>query len=86
MNMICRHCGKPLNESQYAQEMTLKSCPKCSVEDGKEHIFYSYPQNFGTSMKRISTKIPDGAQSWCSLCRAEDFGPHFGGIRCSEVL
>ena len=23
VNMICRHCGKPLNESQYAQEMTL---------------------------------------------------------------
>ena len=23
VNMICRHCGKPLNESHYAQEMTL---------------------------------------------------------------
>ena len=86
MSSVCKHCGRPLNESQYAQEMALKSCPKCSVEDGEEHIFYSYPQNFGKSVKRVSAKIPDGAQSLCSLCRVEDFGPHLGGRRCSEVL
>lgn len=83
--MYCKHCGKALNQSQYAQDGTLKSCPKCSTEDGAEHIFYFYPGAFGQSQKRISTKIPDGAQSWCALCRGDDFGPHQGAFRCSEV-
>lgn len=83
--MHCRHCGEPLNQSQYAQGRTLKSCPKCSTEDGKEHIFYSYPVAFGKSEKRASASIPDGAQSWCTLCRGNDYGPRDGGCRCSEV-
>lgn len=83
--MRCKHCGKPLNQSQYAQGGSLKSCPKCSTEDGEEHIFYSYPGAFGQSEKRASASIPDGAQSWCTLCRGDDYGPHYGGFRCSEV-
>lgn len=81
----CEHCGKPLNQSQYAQNGTLKSCPRCSTEDGKEHIFYRYPMAFGQSAKRASASIPDGVQSWCVLCRGDDFGPHRGALRCSEV-
>lgn len=83
--MHCKHCGKPLNQSQYAQDGALKSCPRCSTEDGEEHIFYSYPGAFGQSKKRASVNIPDGAQSWCALCRGDDYGPHYGGFRCSEV-
>ncbi len=83
--MYCKHCGKPLNSSQYAQSGDLKSCPKCSVEDGEEHIFYPYPRAFGQSEKRTSVSTPDGAQSWCALCRGEHYGPHCGGFRCHEV-
>lgn len=38
-----KHCGKPLNKSQYRQNKSYKSCPRCSIEDGKEHIYYIYP-------------------------------------------
>ena len=58
---------------------------KKEVEDGEEHIFYSYPGAYGQSEKRASASIPDGAQSWCTLCRGDDYGPHYGGRRCSEV-
>lgn len=85
MGKVCQFCGKPLNVSQYAQGGTLKSCPKCSAEDGEEHIFYPYPGSFGTSPKRVSASIPDGAQSWCARCRADWTGPHPDGKRCSEV-
>lgn len=85
MGKICRHCGQPLHESQYADGETLKSCPKCSAEDGEEHIFYPYPGRFGQSEKRSSVSTPDGAQSWCTRCRGNWFGPHPDGKRCSEV-
>ena len=85
MRKNCIHCGKPLNESQYACEETFKSCPKCSSEDGKEHIFYRYPVWFGKSQKRASASTPDGAQSWCTRCRGNCFGPHSDGKRCSEI-
>lgn len=81
----CTHCGKFLDESQFTQDRQLKSCPRCSVNDGREHIFYSYPTYFGVSHARITVNTPDGAQSHCSNCRSGNFGPHGGAIRCSRV-
>ena len=86
MGENCKHCGKPLKKSQFTPDGRKKSCPKCSREDGEEHIFYPYPDDFGQSEKRTASGRPDGPQSWCSLCRSNDFGPHPGGKRCSEVI
>lgn len=82
---ICRHCGKPLNGSQYRLNREYKSCPKCSVEDGNEHIYYQYPSFFGTTPLRASQNTPDGAQSYCTRCRGKDTGPFPEGRKCSEL-
>ena len=82
----CRFCGKPLNKSQYNYDETLKSCPRCSEIDGKEHIYYPYPENFGDTPKRSSDNHPDGPQSHCSSHRGNpNRGITNGGIKCSEI-
>lgn len=67
--MLCKVCNRPLNESQFNSKKTFKSCPKCSIENGEEHVYYDYPIAFGTTRKRISHKNPDGPQSYCIPCR-----------------
>lgn len=85
MSGYCKHCGRPLKDSQYTHDGKWKSCPKCSVEHGEEHIFYSYPSGFGESIKRATESKPDGPQSYCYPCRVKNYGPHPGAKRCSEV-
>lgn len=85
MAEYCKHCGEPLKESQYTRDGKWKSCPSCSVRDGGEHIFYPYPGGFGESEKRATGSKPKGPQSWCTSCRANNSGPHFGAKRCSEI-
>lgn len=87
MSGLCKHCGKPLNKSQYSKNRQFKSCPKCSSKDGQEHIYYPYPGAFGTSIERESSCQPDGPQSWCTSCRPQDSvgGPYLGAKRCSEL-
>jgi hypothetical protein len=46
-----------------------KSCPHCSVANGKEHVLHKYPQEFGKTSARITAKNPDGYQSYCISCR-----------------
>jgi len=83
MNVVCQHCGKPLNESQYRKGKQYKSCPQCSSKNGKEHVYYTYPENFGTTPLRVSTNSPEGAQSYCYPCRGR--GPSSGvGKLCSD--
>lgn len=53
----CQHCGKPLNISQHTADGMYKSCPRCSVKDGEEHIFFSYPDSFGETTKRSAITI-----------------------------
>jgi phage FluMu protein Com len=64
----CTHCRKLLAASQYREGRTWKSCPRCSAREG-EHVFYRYPEEFGTSDQRVSAETPDGAQSHCLACR-----------------
>jgi hypothetical protein len=83
---LCKHCGKPLNQSQYRRrDRTYKSCPRCSVEDGEEHIYYEYPSCFGTTPLRSTESTPDGAQSYCQLCRGGKRCPHQNHFRCSQL-
>lgn len=84
--MICKKCGRLLKESQYSRDGRYKSCPKCSVLNGKEHVYFPYPSEFGTTEKRISTNHPDGPQSYCTNHRANPNSPiQEGGILCSEL-
>lgn len=80
---VCKYCGELLNKSQY--KGNYKSCPKCSENDGLEHIFYSYPATFGTTPKRASSVQPDGPQSYCVRCRGSGVGPYEDGIRCNKL-
>jgi len=65
----CAHCRQQLNKSLYSADRAWKSCPLCSKVNGVEHVFYEYPNAFGTSDARISDEAPDGAQSYCITCR-----------------
>ena len=66
----CRFCGKALNRSYYRQEKAWKSCPRCSSRHGSMHVYLRYPDAFGTTDARASSETPDGAQSYCTDCRA----------------
>lgn len=76
----CKVCGQPLNETQWRKEKQYKSCPKCSVDNCTEHIYYEYPESFGTTTKRSTTNNPDGPQSYCIPCRGT------GGTTGKKVL
>lgn len=80
----CIACKRRLNRSQYSEDRKLKSCPRCSTKDGREHIFYDYPDAFGQTDARVSETTPDGAQSYCATCRTND-EPVFGSRRCSSI-
>lgn len=83
---ICQHCQEALRQSQYRGNRTYKSCPRCSVANGKEHIFYEYPSKFGTTELRATANTPDGAQSYCVLCRSgSNVGPYSDALRCSQL-
>ncbi|MDB4954679.1 MAG: hypothetical protein JWO36_2248 [Myxococcales bacterium] len=80
----CIACKRPLNRSQYSEDKKLKSCPRCSSKDGREHVFYDYPDAFGQTDARVSEATPDGAQSYCGQCRTND-EPYRGSRRCSSI-
>ncbi|KLE14837.1 hypothetical protein AAT22_15150 [Clostridium sp. C8] len=73
-----------LNRSQYSKDGQLKSCPNCSTANGEEHVYYSYPEYFGTTPKRASSNRPDGPQSHCESCRFEK-GSYPNPVLCSEI-
>ena len=80
----CATCNRALNRSQYSEDKKLKSCPRCSSKDGREHVFYDYPDAFGQTDARVSDASPDGAQSYCATCRTND-EPLRGARRCSSI-
>jgi hypothetical protein len=80
--MTCKNCGKPLNETQYHDD--LKSCPNCSVNNGQEHVFYPYPEAYGTTPLRATSKHPDGPQSHCTACRGGNAADGSKSVLCSE--
>ena len=56
----------------------------CSQNNGKEHVYYEYPEHFGTTPKRASSKRPEGPQSHCESCRFNR-GSYPKAILCSEI-
>jgi len=77
----CTNCGKSLRRSQWKGKR-LKSCPRCSLENGKQHVFHTFPGAFGQSEKRANTK--EMAQSHCSAHRGNQEPEK--GRRCSAVI
>jgi len=69
--VVCTKCGKKLNISVY-NSRDQKSCPKCSVENGREHVFYDQ-SDFGFTEKRITKNNPKGIQSYCKTCRSRSW-------------
>jgi len=66
----CRACGERLRKSIFVGGRAWKSCPNCSGENSNlEHIYYPYPEDFGTTEERASGPNPDGPQSYCTQCR-----------------
>ena len=80
--MNCTHCNEPLNVGQF--HGVLKSCPNCSTQNGQEHVFYQYPEAFGSTPKRASSIRPDGPQSHCVACRGGKDITNFAPILCSQ--
>ncbi len=84
--MICEICKKPLNRTEWSADGTLKSCPNCSAHSKKkQHVYYHYPEKFGTTPMRSTPKHPEGPQSYCSSCRAEDIPDLSQAIYCEAV-
>ncbi|MDG0876410.1 hypothetical protein ABEX25_22085 [Paenibacillus thiaminolyticus] len=82
--LICTSCEKPLNASQWSSDGKYKSCPSCSTRNGTEHVFFPYPDSFGTTPKRATAAHPEGPQSHCTSCRGT--GSSAGEpILCSAV-
>ena len=82
----CSNCTEPLNEAQWDDGQCWKSCPQCSERHRSEHVFYQYSEMFGTTLARATPERQEGAQSWCTNCRANQ-EPNWAQSRlCSNVL
>jgi len=71
MTDFCAHCEHLLNVSQskIKDDIEYKSCPKCSVTQGRQHVYFPVPNDFGTTTARETLNNPDGVQSYCESCR-----------------
>jgi hypothetical protein len=78
----CAHCDQLLKRGRAASNGSMKSCPNCSAFEG-EHIFYPYPEGFGTSSASGGDPARDHGD--CSACRANAHPPHQGGTHCSQL-
>lgn len=83
--MKCQNCDKSLKISQYKHNDTWKSCPKCSQMNGQVHVFYRYPDKFGTTPQRSSPAHPEGAQSYCACCRGDKVADLTHARTCDQV-
>ena len=84
MSIRCKNCLKPLEIAQYSLDGELKSCPKCSTDNGVEHIFYKF-NDFGYTEHRVTLNNSKGIQSWCSVCRGRSTSIQTG-TKCSSIF
>ena len=57
-----------------------------SKNNEREHVYYKYPDKFGTTDKRITKTNPDGAQSYCVDCRGgSNISNNSDSRLCSEL-
>lgn len=84
IEMNCTHCRRPLRNVQWREAEKWKSCPHCSTLHGSEHVFYPYPDAFGTTPARATQHHPEGPQSYCTPCRAGESGDLQKSRACSD--
>ena len=82
--MTCQNCSQALSVGQWSNDEAWKSCPRCSQEDGAQHVFHGFPGDYGKTTKRSSAAHPDGPQSHCNACRGR--GVTTSTRACSEVV
>lgn len=83
--MICSHCGRPLRKQYWSNDERWKACANCSGVNGSEHVFYRYPDDFGTTPPRATDRHPEGPQNYCSACRASRRPDLTRGRLCSQI-
>ena len=83
--MKCDVCNRELNLTQWSADESLKSCPGCSKSNGAQHVFFKYPEKFGTTSARSTPLHPEGPQSYCSDCRAESKVNLSNAVYCQDV-
>lgn len=81
----CIICGEPLKEAQWRNKNQYKSCPRCSTNNGKEHVYYKFPDAFGTTERRKTYNHPEGPQSYCVSCRSRSESTA-NKIFCSQFI
>ena len=84
--MNCTHCRKPLRLSQWREQTRWKSCPHCSQADSEQHVYYPYPECYGTTPLRSTPEHPEGPQSHCQACRQKASPPVGQARRCDAFL
>ena len=85
MPMNCQNCHKPLSAVQWSSDEHWKTCPRCSAANGREHVFYPYPEKFGTTPARATHEHPEGPQSYCTRCRADRSPDFVDSCQCHDV-
>lgn len=79
----CTACERALHQAQWRANDMLKSCPRCSSANGREHVFHRHPEAFGETPARATASDPEGTQSWCTACRGRQVAP--AGFPCSHL-
>ena len=76
----CITCADALGLVRRSADDGWRSCPNCSVEDGRQHIFRPYPGAFGEQTDEVS-----GREQYCRACRegTARTGPF---RRCSQLV
>lgn len=70
--MDCTACGTKLNSSRWSKDGSLKACPHCSDAHGSQHVYSNYPDAFGETDARITSRNKLGSQSYCVNCRGRN--------------
>ena len=83
--MKCQHCQDVLNKAQFRSNREMKSCPNCSKSNGEYHVYYPYPEAFGTTEKRVTANNPDGPQSYCTDCRGGQEPHSYAPTLCCDI-
>lgn len=68
-NAPCITCAEALARARRSADEQWKSCPNCSLEDGREHIFYRYPDDFGDTQMTAGEADAGAGDGWCAACR-----------------
>jgi hypothetical protein len=82
---LCSACGKTLDKSRRSFDGTWKACVRCSMNDGTEHVFYTYSDAFGETETNLSADESAVTHNDCTWCRSGLAAPAEHARRCADV-